>query len=100
MPGVDKVGADLLARKVTRRDFVKTGSLLALGATSFPTILAACSTGGSPSKSAPKTLKIQQWSHLAPGSDKWCDPWGSAWAHMKKRERAASCNYLLDMTAR
>ncbi|TMD95347.1 MAG: extracellular solute-binding protein [Chloroflexi bacterium] len=78
MPGVDKVGADLLARKVTRRDFVKTGSLLALGATSFPTILAACSTGGSPSKSGPKTLKILQWSHFVPDYDKWFDPWVKA----------------------
>jgi len=79
MPGVDKVGADLLARKVTRRDFVKTGSLLALGATSFPTILAACSTGGSPSKSGPKTLKILQWSHFVPDYDKWFVPWVKAW---------------------
>src|SRR5207248_3037743 len=46
---------------------------------SFPTILAACSTGGSPSKSGPKTLKILQWSHFVPDYDKWFDPWVKAW---------------------
>jgi multiple sugar transport system substrate-binding protein len=76
-PRVEKPG--LLERKVTRRDFVKTGSLLALSASSFPTILAACSTGGTGTKSGPKTLKILQWSHFVPAYDKWFDPWVKEW---------------------
>ena len=78
-PGSAKVGEGLLGRKVTRRDFVKTGSLLALGAGSFPTILTACATGGSPTKSGPKTLKILQWSHFVPAYDMWFDPWVKQW---------------------
>jgi len=78
-PGSAKVGEGLLGRKVTRRDFVKTGSLLALGASSFPTILTACATGSSTTKSGPKTLKILQWSHFVPDYDKWFDPWVKQW---------------------
>jgi len=73
-------GEGLLGKKVTRRDFVKSGSLIALSAGSLPTILAACSTGGSSTtKSGPKTLKILQWSHFVPDYDKWFDPWAKDW---------------------
>ena len=79
-PGSDTPGVDkLLGRKVTRRDFVKKGSLLALSASSFPAIITACSTGGTTTKSGPKTLKILQWSHFVPAYDKWFDPWVKAW---------------------
>jgi ABC-type glycerol-3-phosphate transport system substrate-binding protein len=84
-PGVSKsakAGEGLLARKVTRRDFVKTGSLLALSAGSLPTILAACATTGGSATASPKgprTLKILQWSHFVPAYDKWFDPWVTAW---------------------
>ena len=69
----------LLGSKLTRRDFVKKGSLLALGAGSLPAILEACSTGGTATKSGPKTLKILQWSHFVPDYDKWFDPWAKEW---------------------
>ena len=70
----------ILGAKLTRRDFVKKGSLLALSASSFPTILTACSTGGTAgTKSGPKTLKILQWSHFVPAYDKWFDPWAKEW---------------------
>ena len=76
----NKFGKGILARAVTRREFVKKGSLLALSASSFPAVLAACSTGGSGgSKAAPKTLKILQWSHFVPDYDKWFDQWAHAW---------------------
>jgi multiple sugar transport system substrate-binding protein len=78
-PGPAGEVGGLLDRKVSRRDFVKKGSLLALSAGSFPTILAACSTGGTPTKSGPKTLKILQWSHFVPDYDKWFDPWAKEW---------------------
>ena len=71
-------GGDLFHRELTRRDFVKTSGLLALGATAFPTILTACASGGS-SGGARKTLKILQWSHFVPAYDKWFDPWVKAW---------------------
>jgi ABC-type sugar transport system, periplasmic component len=70
-------GAELLARSVTRRDFVKKGSLLALSASSLPTILLACS--GTGTTGGRKTLKILQWSHFVPAYDKWFDPWAKAW---------------------
>jgi len=69
----------LLTARLTRRDFVKKGSLLALSASSLPTVLAACSTGGGATKSGPKTLKILQWSHFVPAYDKWFDPWAKEW---------------------
>jgi multiple sugar transport system substrate-binding protein len=70
-------GEDLLARSITRRDFVTKGSLLTLSATSLPTILLACS--GSGTAGGKKTLKILQWSHFVPAYDKWFDPWAKAW---------------------
>lgn len=73
----------MLTREVSRRDFVKTGSLLALGAASFPTILTSCLGGGSASQSGPKTLKILQWSHFVPAYDKWFDPWAKAWGEQQ-----------------
>jgi multiple sugar transport system substrate-binding protein len=75
----DETGPDAFTRKVTRRDFVKAGTLIALGATSFPTILTACSSGPSTTKSGPKTLKILQWSHFVPAYDQWFDPWVKEW---------------------
>jgi len=69
----------LLTARLTRRDFVKKGSLLALSASSLPAVLAACSTGGGATKSGPKTLKILQWSHFVPAYDKWFDPWAKEW---------------------
>jgi multiple sugar transport system substrate-binding protein len=82
-PGSGEVKADLLTRKVTRRDFVKAGALVGAGAVSFPTILTACATFGGGSGSAtpkgPRTLKILQWSHFVPAYDKWFDPWVQAW---------------------
>jgi ABC-type glycerol-3-phosphate transport system substrate-binding protein len=68
----------LLARDVTRRDFVTRGGMLALSAAAFPTILTACSSGTS-GAGARKTLKILQWSHFVPAYDKWFDPWVKAW---------------------
>jgi len=73
-----KAEGGLFDTRVTRRDFVKKGTLVALSAGSLPTILAACSTGGT-TKSGPKTLKILQWSHFVPAYDKWFDPWAKAW---------------------
>ena len=70
-------GEELLARSVTRRDFVKKSGLLALSASALPTILLACSGGGT--SGAKKTLKILQWSHFVPAYDKWFDPWAKAW---------------------
>ena len=70
-------GEELLTRSVTRRDFVKKGGLLALSASTLPTILLACSTGGT--STGRKTLKILQWSHFVPAYDKWFDPWAKAW---------------------
>jgi multiple sugar transport system substrate-binding protein len=70
-------GEDLLARSITRRDFVTKGSLLTLSASSLPTILLACS--GSGTAGGKKTLKILQWSHFVPAYDKWFDPWAKAW---------------------
>ena len=70
----------LLNRKLTRRDFVKTSGLLALGATAFPTILTSCATfGGGGGGGGRKTLKILQWSHFVPAYDKWFDPWVKQW---------------------
>ena len=69
-------GEGLLARSVTRRDFVKKGGLLAFSAGTLPTILLACGNGTS---SGHKTLKILQWSHFVPAYDKWFDPWAKAW---------------------
>jgi ABC-type glycerol-3-phosphate transport system substrate-binding protein len=69
----------LLTRRVTRRDFVKKGGLLAaVGAASFPTILSACASSAATS-SGPKTLKILQWSHFVPAYDAWFDPWVKEW---------------------
>lgn len=73
----------MLNRKVTRRDFVKSGSLLAVGAVGFPTILSSCLGGGSSTQSGPKTLKILQWSHFVPAYDKWFDPWVKAWGEQQ-----------------
>jgi len=70
-------GEELLARSVTRRDFVKKSGLLALSASALPTILLACSGGGT--SGGKKTLKILQWSHFVPAYDKWFDPWAKAW---------------------
>jgi len=70
-------GEELLARNVTRRDFVKKSGLLALSASALPTILLACSGGGT--SGGKKTLKILQWSHFVPAYDKWFDPWAKAW---------------------
>ena len=82
-PASDTEATHLLDKKVTRRDFVKTGSLLALGATAFPTILTSCATFGgasaSPSPKGPRSLKILQWSHFVPDYDKWFDPWVQEW---------------------
>jgi multiple sugar transport system substrate-binding protein len=50
-----------------------------VSAGSLPTILDACSTGGTSTKSGPKTLKILQWSHFVPAYDKWFDPWAKDW---------------------
>jgi multiple sugar transport system substrate-binding protein len=84
--GPDKVATDLLRRRITRRDFVTKGSLVAVGATAFPTILTACATFGgassTPSAKGPRTLKILQWSHFVPAYDKWFDPWVQAWGQM------------------
>jgi ABC-type glycerol-3-phosphate transport system substrate-binding protein len=81
-PGSHEVSGDLLAKKVTRREFVRTGALVSAGAVSLPTILSACATfggGGSPSPKGPRSLKILQWSHFVPAYDKWFDPWVQAW---------------------
>jgi ABC-type glycerol-3-phosphate transport system substrate-binding protein len=82
-PALDHDREDLLDRRVTRRDFVKTGALVALGASAFPTILTSCATFGgasaSPSPKGPRSLKILQWSHFVPAYDKWFDPWVQAW---------------------
>jgi len=73
-------GEGLLAANVTRRDFVKKAGLFTLSASSLPTILLACSTGGgTTTKKGPKTLKILQWSHFVPAYDKWFDPWVMDW---------------------
>jgi multiple sugar transport system substrate-binding protein len=73
-------GDGLLATNVTRRDFVKKAGLFTLSASSLPTILLACSTGGGgTAKKGPKTLKILQWSHFVPAYDKWFDPWVKEW---------------------
>ena len=73
-------GEGLLAANVTRRDFVKKAGLFTLSASSLPTILLACSTGGgTTTKKGPKTLKILQWSHFVPAYDKWFDPWVRDW---------------------
>ena len=81
-PVADEAG-DILKKEFTRRDFVKKGSLLALGAGAFPTILTACATFGgasaSPSPKGPRTLKILQWSHFVPAYDAWFDPWVKDW---------------------
>lgn len=72
-------GGGLLATNVTRRDFVKKAGLFTFSASSLPTILLACSTGGTTAKKGPKTLKILQWSHFVPAYDKWFDPWVKEW---------------------
>jgi ABC-type glycerol-3-phosphate transport system substrate-binding protein len=77
-PVADPSPASLLDRRLTRRDFVVKGSLLAMSTASFPTILTACG-GGSSGAGARKTLKILQWSHFVPAYDKWFDPWVKAW---------------------
>jgi Bacterial extracellular solute-binding protein len=77
-----QAGNGLLRKPVSRRDFVKTGGLLALGATAFPTILTSCATfggGTSGGGGGHKTLKILQWSHFVPAYDKWFDPWVKDW---------------------
>ena len=74
-------GQALLARRLTRRDFVKAGGAFALTAATFPTILSSCLGGGTSGGS--KTLKILQWSHFVPAYDKWFDPWVKAWGQSK-----------------
>ncbi len=55
-------GEGLLAANVTRRDFVKKAGLFTLSASSLPTILLACSTGGgTTTKKGPKTLTCRTW---------------------------------------
>ena len=78
LPDAKRGLGGLLARDVTRRDFVTKGGMLALGAAAFPTILTSCASGGG-SAGGPKTLKILQWSHFVPAYDKWFDPWVKAW---------------------
>ncbi|MGH7904197.1 MAG: ABC transporter substrate-binding protein [Candidatus Dormibacteraceae bacterium] len=72
---------ELWGRQISRRAFVRSGGLLALGAGAVPTLLAACGSGTTPTKSSgPKSLKILQWSHFVPKYDTWFDPYAQSWA--------------------
>lgn len=73
---------EILSKRISRRQFVTSSGLLALGAAAGPAFLAACggSTPGSkPPQSGPKTLKVLQWSHFVPRYDTWFDPYAQNW---------------------
>ncbi len=65
-----------MARKYSRRDFIKTAGIGTMGlALGGPTIL----TNAFAAKPGRRTLRILQWSHFVPRYDRWFDPYAKRW---------------------
>jgi multiple sugar transport system substrate-binding protein len=65
-----------MARKFTRREFMKTAGLGTMGlALGGPAML----TDAFAAKPGRRTLRILQWSHFVPRYDRWFDPYVKQW---------------------
>jgi multiple sugar transport system substrate-binding protein len=62
-----------MARRITRRGFVRNVGIGTLGLTLAPGVLRASGAAGR------KTLKLLQWSHFVPSYDTWFDQYCKAW---------------------